>query len=109
LKTIPTLHNANKPSPPYDLAADADAGKKLYYRYACYSCHAEDGVGVCDLTHARERYPTDEGLTAFITDASQKVPGTKMPTWKGVIADTDYAPLVKYVRSLERPRTAWAR
>jgi hypothetical protein len=33
------------------------------------------------------------------------VPGIKMPTWDGVIQDDEYAPLVRYVKTLQLPRS----
>jgi cytochrome c2 len=98
LKTVPPIRNlVERATPP---VASSD-GEKLYNKYFCYSCHGKDGVGVCDLRRARERYDSDDKLAAFLHDASSFVPGTKMPTWRGVIAEPEFVTLVAYVRSLE--------
>jgi mono/diheme cytochrome c family protein len=78
----------------------AASGKDIYHKYACYACHGEDGKGNCDLRDAQKKYPTDPELIAWIKDPSAIKPDTKMPTWQGVIAENEYAPLAKYVREL---------
>jgi mono/diheme cytochrome c family protein len=106
LRTVPKIRNAVK-RPAIELATTAPAsqpGKQLYQRYGCGSCHGENGVGaVGDLRGANEHFPSDEALRAWIEDASKQKPGTRMPTWKGIIRDEDYGPLVAYVRTLARP------
>ena len=104
LKTVPTIRNAvdrNFDGHP-GLSASAGDGEKLYYKYACSSCHGAAGVGICDLRQASKTYDTDEKLAAFILDAGKVVPGTKMPTWSGVIAQTEFPALVAHVHKLER-------
>jgi cytochrome c553 len=107
LRTVPRLsHAVSRPSEPVvtAAAAAADPGKALFERYACGSCHGSTGVGpVGDLRAANERYPSDEALRAWIEDAPRLKPGTRMPAWKGIIRDEDYAPLMSYVRRLARP------
>lgn len=101
LMTVPKIHNEvprnwDAPPPP-----SATEGEKLYVKYACASCHGNNGIGICDLRKASEKYPTDEKLNEYIHDAGKFVPGTKMPTWAGVIAENEYAPLIAYIHSLE--------
>ncbi len=60
---------------------------------------------MCDLRQAQERYPTEESLIAFLRPRAF-VPGTKMPSYKNVIADDEWAPLAAYVRQLEAALTA---
>lgn len=112
LRTVPKLRNAvERPKSPNEVVVAAAAGgatgatgKALYQKYACGSCHGESGVGlVGDLRGANERYPSDEALRAWIENAPALKPGTKMPAWKGIIRDEEYAPLMAYVRSLARP------
>jgi mono/diheme cytochrome c family protein len=99
LRTVPKIKNAiprtDAVPPP-----SADEGKKLYYKYACVSCHGTSGVGVADLRRAAEHYPDDEALKGWIKNAPSVKPGTKMPAWEGVIAEADYAPLIAYVKTL---------
>jgi mono/diheme cytochrome c family protein len=106
LRTVPKIRNAVK-RPATELAMTAAAGepgKRVYQKYGCGSCHGESGVGlVGDLRTANEHFASDDALRAWIEDAPKQKPGTKMPPWKGVIRDEDYAPLMTYVRSLARP------
>lgn len=101
LKTVPPIKNA-VPRSSTPLPATATEGEKLYVKYACASCHGNQGVGVCDLRQASKRYDTDEKLTAYIKDASKFVPGTKMPTWEGLIPEAELPALVAYVHQLEK-------
>ena len=64
------------------------AGKQVYYKYSCNSCHGDTGLGLYDLRRAWKKYPTDAELIAYIKDPSAKVPGIKMPTWEGVSTRT---------------------
>jgi hypothetical protein len=100
LKTVPKLKNPRKVSQTYVANAADSAGKKVYYKYGCNSCHGDRGVGLGDLRKCKIDYPTDDGLRNWIQNAPSLKPGTKMPAWSGVIADNDYSPLIQYVREL---------
>ena len=107
LRTVPKIHNVVE-RPAAILATTAGAGshpgKRVYEKYGCGSCHGADGVGlVGDLRGANEHFTSDDALRAWIEDAPRQRPGTKMPAWKGIIRDEDYAPLMSYVRTLARP------
>ena len=102
LRTVPKIHNVVARAELPAVVAGSVQGKALYYRYGCNSCHGDNGVGVGDLRRATLDYPTDPQLEAFIRHASSFKPGTKMPDWNGIIADNEYAPLIAYVRQLER-------
>jgi mono/diheme cytochrome c family protein len=102
LRTVPKLHHAveRKLAPP---PATEDPGRRLYVEYGCAGCHGERGVGMgglADLRRANEHFPSDADLRAWIEDAPSKKPSTRMPRWKGIVRDEDYAPLVGYVRIL---------
>jgi mono/diheme cytochrome c family protein len=103
LRTVPTLRNAVErplaPAVPSD-----DAGKAAYYRYSCHSCHGDTGTLVYDLRKGVPNHPTDPDLIAYIRNPERFKPGVKMPTWDGVIAEEDYAPLAAYVRTLAAKR-----
>jgi len=102
LRTVPKIHNP-VPRPARQTAGvGASQGKQIYYRYGCNSCHGDNGTGVGDLRRAAQDYPTDPQLEAFIRHAPEFKPGTKMPAWNGIIAESDYAPLIAYVRELGR-------
>jgi len=101
LQTVPKIGNRVPRAERRPAPTDTD-GNTLYHKYGCTSCHGEQGVGIGDLRHAVEHYPTDPQLEAWIRDAPALKPGTKMPTWNGVIRETDYAPLIEYVKELGR-------
>jgi len=98
LRTIPAIENAVERY--RDPIPAGDAGKRAYFKYGCVSCHGENGVGVADLRTADRHYPTDGALLEWILDAPRLEPDTKMPAWRGVIAETDYGPLLAHVRKL---------
>lgn len=101
LKTVPVLHNApNRDAGVKYVNADPSEGGKIYYKYACYACHGQNGIGMCDLTKAGMKYHSDEQLIAWIKNPSKINPGTKMPTWEGTIKEEEFAPLAQYVRQL---------
>lgn len=99
LKTVPKIRKA-VPRPVYRAAEGASAGKQLYYRYGCPGCHGDSGVGVGDLRQAATHYPTDAQLEAWIKNPSSFKPGTRMPTWDGVIQQSEYPALMEYVKEL---------
>jgi cytochrome c2 len=55
---------------------------------------------VYDLRKGAKDFATDEELIAYIRHPEVSKPGVKMPTWDGVIAEEDYAPLAAYARKL---------
>lgn len=110
LRTVPAIeHEVVRPASPATTAppvADAAAeGRRVYERYGCPSCHGNEGVGLggaADLRHANEHFTSDAALRAWIDDAPEQKPGTRMPGWRGVIREEDYAPLLRHVRALAR-------
>jgi mono/diheme cytochrome c family protein len=102
LRMVPKIHDqvARAARPP--VMAGENQGKTLYYHYGCNSCHGDRGLGTGDLRRATQDYPTDARLEAFIRHAPSFKPGTKMPAWDGIIGETEYAPLMAYVRELAR-------
>ncbi len=112
LRTVPKLENpvARNFGEPA-VASGPPSGEKLYASYGCTACHGDTGVGLggaADLRKSNEHYPTDDALRAWIDEAPQKKPGTRMPGWKGIIREADYAPLMQHVRSLSSPTGASA-
>jgi mono/diheme cytochrome c family protein len=99
LRTVPPIARAVARAERPALAGTME-GEELYRYYGCRSCHGENGVGIADLRRANTSYPADEDLRRWIEDPSAIQPGTKMPTWRGVIAEEHYAPLMAYVRKL---------
>jgi mono/diheme cytochrome c family protein len=101
LRTVPPIHKTRPARQAVVVPASEGQGKQVYYKYACNSCHGDKGLGLHDLRSAWKKYPTDAALIEYIRDPSAKVPGIKMPTWDGVIAEDEYAPLVAYVKTLQ--------
>jgi hypothetical protein len=99
LRTVPSIERAvaraDRPA-----RAETMDSEELYRYYGCRSGHGENGVGIADLRRTNTGYPADEDLRRWIEDPSATKPGTKMPTWRGVIAEEHYAPLMAYVRTL---------
>jgi mono/diheme cytochrome c family protein len=100
LQTVPKLKTARKKSEEINLAANATEGQKLYYKYGCQSCHGDAGTGQCDLRQAHQKYSSNADLKKWIEDPSQFVKDSKMPTWKDLIKEEEYGPLMEYVRQL---------
>jgi mono/diheme cytochrome c family protein len=102
LQTVPKIRNVVVRAELRSRVADSSEGKRTYYQYGCNSCHGDDGLGIADLRHATEHYPTDPQLEAFIRHAPSFKPGTRMPAWDGVIQETEYTTLISYIRELGR-------
>lgn len=102
LRSVPKIHNQVPRKETTPVLAGNDKGRTLYYHYGCNSCHGENGAGIGDLRRATVDYPTDARLEAFIRHAPEFKPGTKMPAWNGIIADSEYPALIEYVRELAR-------
>jgi mono/diheme cytochrome c family protein len=108
LRTVPPLSNSLPspyPAPPVD---PSDAGRLVFHKYGCNTCHGDDGAGTHDLRGAAASHPTDESLIAYIRHPERTRPGVAMPTWDGTIQETEYAPLARFVRTLSEARGAEA-
>jgi mono/diheme cytochrome c family protein len=106
LRTVPRLRNpVPRSAPAAELPPDASPGKRLYYRYACVSCHGESGAeGQADLRSAAKHFATRAELEAWIRRAPELKPNTRMPAWEGIIAEGEYQPLIAYVLRLGEGR-----
>lgn len=101
LRTVPKIARPNAPRVTTPPPANADSGKKRYYQYGCNACHGEKGTGpLCDLTHNKENYPTEEALLSFIREPWKTHPETKMPSWGELIPDDELKTIAEYVRTL---------
>jgi mono/diheme cytochrome c family protein len=100
LRTVPALRKARPASTFAALAASEPLGKQIYHKYGCDSCHGARGLGLYDLRQGPRHYPTREQLMAYIRNPERYVPGIKMPTWEGVIEESEYEPLAEYVTTL---------
>jgi mono/diheme cytochrome c family protein len=100
LRTVPPIRRARPAAPPAPAAAPASEGERVYRRHQCAACHGADGSGPVGLLGAGGKYPSDEELARRIRWPRRFVPETQMPSWDGVIAEPDFAPLAAFVRSL---------
>jgi mono/diheme cytochrome c family protein len=99
LRTVPPIKNAVL-RPAVITPVGGDAGRAAFYRYGCNGCHGDSGVGLYDLRKGATDFATDDELIAYIRHPEIRKPGVKMPTWDGVIAESDYTPLAAYARRL---------
>jgi len=105
-----------EPVKPTPVAADLEAGKKLYGRW-CAQCHGDEGKGdgpAADFVYPRPRdftlamfkvrttpsgaLPTDHDLFNII---GKGLPGTSMPAWEKFIPENDRWQLVHYVKTFD--------
>jgi cytochrome c1 len=102
LKTVPPIRNeVDRDFDPLPQSGPAlTDGKALFAKYGCVVCHANNGVGIGDVTKAKVDFPADSSLQAWIRNPSAFRPLTKMPSFQGVIREEEYAPLIAYVREL---------
>jgi len=98
LRTVPKLHHVVERAT--QAAVGSDAGQQVYDRYGCVACHGEAGAGIGDLRPANRDYPSDAELLHWILDAPSIKPGTRMPAWRGILAEGDYPALLAHVRKL---------
>jgi mono/diheme cytochrome c family protein len=99
LRSVPALRNA-VPAPEPHPVGSGDPGRQVFYKYGCNGCHGDSGLGQYDLRRGSANHPTDDGLIAYIKHPERTRHGIAMPTWDGVIAEHEYAPLAAYVRTL---------
>jgi mono/diheme cytochrome c family protein len=99
LSTVPAIRNP-VPEPAPVAVESLELGAQVYYGYGCHRCHGDTGSGLWDLRPGAANHPTDEALIEYIKHPERAKPGIAMPTWDGVIAEEEYAPLAAYVRSL---------
>lgn len=105
-----------EPIKPTPVAANPEAGKKLYARW-CAQCHGAEGKGdgpAADFVYPRPRdftlalykvrttpsgqLPTDHDLFKII---SQGLPGTSMPAWEKFIGEEDRWQLVHHLKTFD--------
>lgn len=105
-----------EPVKPTPVAADPDAGKKLYQRW-CTQCHGIEGKGdgpAAEFVYPRPRdftlalfkvrstpsgqLPTDHDLFKVIGEG---LPGTSMPAWKKFLTENERWQLMYYVKTFD--------
>ncbi|MDP2810113.1 MAG: c-type cytochrome [Rhodocyclaceae bacterium] len=105
-----------EPVKPTPVAADPEAGKKLYDRY-CSQCHGAEGKGdgpAAEFVYPRPRdftlaifkvrttlsgqLPTDHDLFRLI---SEGLPGTSMPAWKKFLTENERWQLVHHIKTFD--------
>lgn len=115
---VPFSTSAQAPAPP---AAASSVPGKAVYEARCAECHGRDGKGdgpaaallsprPRDFTAARYKIrttetgslPTDDDLLRSIRKG---LPGSSMPGWEGVLADSDIRAVLAYIKGFS-PRFA---
>ncbi len=98
LRTVPALRNpVDRRFHEQGGPALAD-GRAIYEKYGCITCHGPDGRGLGNLAANLKRFPQDSTLAAWIRNASLFDPHTRMPSYEGRIRESEYEPLVRFVR-----------
>lgn len=104
LRTVPPLQHAIARNFDDYGGAPLAEGKAIYMKYGCVACHGETGAGLGDLTLAKRDFPADSSLRAWIENPPSFKPLTKMPSFRGIIKEEEFAPLMAYVRGLADKR-----
>jgi mono/diheme cytochrome c family protein len=97
----------NSPSPTSPVTGDPVKGKKLYFDYACYSCHGYNGE-----TGARPFVPnwpanlaTESSFIAFLrgrANAAPVQPSTSMPNYAAqTLTDLSAKDIYAYIRTFK--------
>ncbi len=101
LQALDPVDNKVEAAPDYRMIGrKADGGRHLYLRYGCQYCHGKQGIGLGDMRRGGLTFTTDQELTAYLKDPSQRDPLAIMPGWEGVIAEDEYPELCAYIREL---------
>jgi mono/diheme cytochrome c family protein len=100
LRTVPPIERTVERPPRRVIGRVADPGRHVYEAHGCPSCHGHDGVGVGDLRDVAEHFPDDASLLGFLQNPGVTDPDHPMPAFRGVIAESDWAPLLTHVRKL---------
>jgi len=85
-------------TPDADLGGDAVAGKELYLKNYCWSCHGYVGSGAVTGPRLSQTEFTRQGFTAFIRD-----PGRMPPYRVEVLTDSEAADVFAYIRTFPPP------
>lgn len=97
------------------LGANERKGQRLFQKN-CAFCHGADGSGKNWIGQFLEPHPRNLRDPAFMRDKtreqlaqaiSEGLPGTSMPTWKGLLKESDIRALVDYVAKAFHPLPAW--
>jgi ubiquinol-cytochrome c reductase cytochrome c subunit len=77
---------------------DAVAGKELFLKNYCWSCHGYVGAGASTGPRLAQTPYTSEGFTAFIRN-----PGRMPPYRVAVLSDSEAADIFAYIRTFPAP------
>ena len=99
MMTVPTMWFGCSPVRQTIDPQRALAGQKVYEQYNCLQCHGYDGNDKMNLKKALRKAGQDE-LKAWILDPGQFKPGTEMPAYGGVLADSEVNDVIQYLRQL---------
>jgi len=82
-----------------NVEGDAVAGKELFLKNFCWSCHGYGGAGAVTGPRLAQTQFTSEGFIAFIRD-----PGRMPPYRVEVLSDSEAADIFAYIRTFPAPR-----
>ncbi len=96
--TALAIARTNTTNQEQDKQAELKLGKALYDKYSCLSCHGPGGILQGNLTQAYKKF-TDDQIQEYIRNAN-KFNNFRMPVFETIIPESDYKPLVAYVKWL---------
>jgi cytochrome c553 len=97
-----------------DVSGDIEKGERLFYSFACYSCHGYGGTGRTPLSSETSGILSSE--TRFLTylrlraDQNPINPNNSMPNYAAsTLSDEQALDIYAYLRSLndDSPAVAW--
>ena len=103
----PAPYYGSKEAPTSPVSGNAVAGKKLYYQYACYSCHGYTGeTGARPfVNHWTSNLATEQNFMTFLrgrADAHPARPSTSMPNFAAnTITDAQLKDIYAYIRTFK--------
>jgi len=103
----PAPYYGSKEAPTSPVSGNAVNGKKLYYQYACYSCHGYTGeTGARPfVNHWTANLANEASFMAFLrgrADAHPARPSTSMPNFAAnTITDAQVKDIYAYIRTFK--------
>ena len=102
-----TLNYGSKQAPTSPVTGSAVAGKKLYYDYACYSCHGYTGETGAHpfVDHWTANLGTEASFITFLrgrANVAPERPSTSMPNFpQNTLSDAQAKDIYAYIRTFK--------
>jgi mono/diheme cytochrome c family protein len=97
LRELPPVSRSVLRAPRRVVGERMDAGRHVYERLGCPSCHGHDGA---DLRAVAEHFDDDAAIAAFVRNPGQRDPWSTMPAWRDRVSDEELSALVAHLRAL---------